>query len=116
MFLNLNIKKFFFSSWKINFSTSEITYVRVILYTIVLYKLLSRDFSNFGYIPEELLNFYPINHYTQDIRDLTGFKFIVDLLTFHWLHWFIDFPSVKQLEIIQLFLILLVIIIIFTHN
>ena len=85
MFLNkkINLKKYFFYSWKINFTEIEITYVRVLVYLIILYKILSRDFSNFGYIPEELLNFYPINHYTQDIRNLSGIKVIIDLATFH---------------------------------
>ena len=93
MSINIKLKRLFYKSWKRNFTSEEITYVRILLYGVVLYKLLSRDFSNFGFIPEELLNFYPINHYTQDLRDFTGIKLTVDLLTFHWIHWFISFPS-----------------------
>lgn len=115
MFLNkkINLKKYFFYSWKINFTEIEITYVRVLVYLIILYKILSRDFSNFGYIPEELLNFYPINHYTQDIRNLSGIKVIIDLATFHWIHWFINFPSVETLNYIQFTLVFLILIVIF---
>ena len=115
MFLNkkIKLKKYFFYSWKINFTEIEITYVRVLVYLIILYKILSRDFSNFGYIPEELLNFYPINHYTQDIRNLSGIKVIIDLATFHWIHWFINFPYVETLNYIQFTLVFLILIVIF---
>lgn len=108
MSININLKRLFYKSWKRNFTSEEITYVRILLYGVVLYKLLSRDFSNFGFIPEELLNFYPINHYTQDLRDFTGIKLTVDLLTFHWIHWFISFPSENILQKIQLFTISIV--------
>ena len=58
MSINIKLKRLFYKSWKRNFTSEEITYVRILLYGVVLYKLLSRDFSNFGFIPEELLNFY----------------------------------------------------------
>jgi hypothetical protein len=110
MSINNKLKSLFYKSWRRNFTIEEITYVRILLYGVVLYKLLSRDFSNFGYIPQELLNFYPINHYAQDLRNFSGIKLLVDILTFHWIHWFLSFPSEYILKIVQSFTILLVLI------
>ena len=59
-----------------------------------LWKFNSRDFSFFSYGIEP---YYPIEIY--DIRNykiFTGFKFLQDLVSFHWIHWFLSYPESDQ--------------------
>jgi len=84
---------------------SFIGWTRIVILTLLLYKFLSRDFSIFGIVPESLAIAYPTNVFNPlDAYVLLGFKGFVDLCTFHWIHWFISFPSETTLYYIQLLL------------
>lgn len=85
-----------------------IAWIRFVVYGTLIWKLLSRDFSVFGFAPDFLLNFYPDEQYSL-FHGYTalGFKPIVDLATFHWVHWFIELPSPAALEIVQIISIVL---------
>ena len=107
------LKKSYIENLKKEVSPIDLTWIRVWVYTIILWKLLSRDFSYIALMDSSLLEFYPIFHYQADLYHLTGFKFIVDILTFHWIHWFIHFPTITILKNIQITLIILSLIIIF---
>lgn len=84
---------------------SFIGWTRIVILSFLLYKFLSRDFSIFGVLPETLAIAYPANVFDPlDAYLLLGFNWIVDLCTFHWIHWFVSFPSELTLYYIQLFL------------
>jgi len=84
---------------------SFIGWSRIVILTFLLYKFLSRDFSIFGILPIELAVAYPTNVFDPlDAYVLLGFKWFVDLCTFHWIHWFVSFPSEVVLYYVQLFL------------
>lgn len=84
---------------------SFIGWSRIVILLILLWKFLSRDYSIFGLMPEELAiayagnTFNPLSAYVA-----LGFKPIVDLFTFHWIHAFLPFPTVNILYYLQLFL------------
>lgn len=80
----------------------NINVARVIFGTLLLWKLLSRNFEFYGYVPSEIFDFYPVDVYSKSSYVFwTGLPFITDVLTFHWIHWFIDRPGPHMLEIIQ---------------
>ncbi|CAA6817528.1 MAG: Unknown protein [uncultured Sulfurovum sp.] len=84
---------------------SFIGWTRIVILFFLLYKFLSRDYSLFGTLPETLALAYPANvFHPLDAYVLFGFKYIVDFCTFHWIHWFIAFPSELTLYYIQRFL------------
>lgn len=84
---------------------SFIGWTRIIILSLLLYKFLSRDFSIFGILPETLAMAYPANVFNPlDSYVLLGFKAFVDICTFHWIHWFLSFPSERFLYYLQLFL------------
>ena len=110
--LTKNLKKSYISNFKKEVSPIDLTWIRVWVFTIILWKLLSRDFSYIALMDKSLFEFYPIFHYQADLYHLTGFKIIVDILTFHWIHWFMPLPSTVILKNIQFFLIILCVLII----
>ena len=66
----------------------NILIAQTIVILFFLWKFNSRDFSFFSYGIEP---YYPIEIY--DIRNykiFTGFKFLQDLVSFHWIHWFFE--------------------------
>ena len=84
---------------------SFIGWTRIVILSFLLWKFLSRDYSLFGSFPEELAMAYPANvFHPLDAYVLLGFKWVVDLFTFHWIHWFVSFPSELILHYIELFL------------
>ncbi len=107
-----NLKKSYINNLKREVSPIDLTWIRIWIYTILLWKLLSRDFSYLALMDTSLFEFYPIFHYQTDLYHLTGVKIIVDLMTFHWVHWFIDLPSAIILKNIQIILIVFCILII----
>ena len=84
---------------------SFIGWTRVVVISILLVKFLSRDYSIFGILPQDLAIAYPSNVFDPiDAYVLLGVNWIVDLATFHWIHWFFVFPSEIVLRYIQWFL------------
>jgi predicted DCC family thiol-disulfide oxidoreductase YuxK len=72
----------------------DVAYIRILLFGFFIYKLLSRDFPVFGVIPKELLNHYPHEQYRwQAGYDFLGLPQLVDLASFHWIHWAIPLPN-----------------------
>ncbi len=72
----------------------NILIAQTIVILFFLWKFNSRDFSFFSYGIEP---YYPIEIY--DIRNykiFTGFKFLQDLVSFHWIHWFLSYPESDQ--------------------
>jgi len=81
---------------------SVIGWTRIVVLSILLFKFLSKDYSLFGYIPTELLYYYPADAYSSiEGYALFGFQWMVDLFSFHWIHWFISFPTEKTLWFLQ---------------
>jgi hypothetical protein len=94
------------SSFKAKFYTPhsafDVNIARIIILSTVLYKLLSRDFSFFGTVPEEVFSFYPIYIYSPtNYIEFMGIPGLMDLATFHWIHWLLPFPNVSTFIIIQ---------------
>ena len=82
-----------------------IGWTRIVILSLLLYKFLSRDYSLFGILPESLAMAYPSDVFSPlDAYVLLGVKWLVDLSTFHWIHWFVPFPSEVTLHYIQLLL------------
>jgi len=93
---------------------SFIGWTRIVILSFLLYKFLSRDYSVFGLLPESLAIAYPANvFHPLDSYVLLGFKWIVDFFTFHWIHWFVSFPSEATLYYLQLFLEFMLVITLF---
>lgn len=65
---------------------------------LFIWKLLSRDFGNIHYWPENVINGYPIDIYQNGYVLLTAIPIIFDLVTFHFVHWFKVFPNLEILQ------------------
>jgi hypothetical protein len=93
---------------------SFVGWTRIVILSFLLLKFLSRDYSLFGIFPEILAEAYPANvFHPLDAYVLLGFKWVVDLCTFHWIHWFVPFPSEFILHYIEIFLELVLLVAIF---
>jgi hypothetical protein len=80
----------------------DIAYMRILIFGFFIYKLLSRDFSIFGFAPDEVLNIYPVQQYPAEFGySLLGIPIIVDLASFHWIHWILPFPDQPTIGAIQ---------------
>ncbi len=76
--------------------------IRVLVSSFFIWKLLSRDYGFYGSLPENIFSFYPISIYPpHSIILLTGLPILTDILTFHWIHWFLPRPGVEILSLIQ---------------
>ena len=80
----------------------SIAWVRLVLYSSLVYLLLSRDFRVFAFAPDVVLNFYP----SQQYKPASGYAALgcptlVDLSTFHWVHWIFSIPNSDTLFLIQ---------------
>lgn len=85
----------------------NVAWIRIILFGGFLYKLLSRDYSVFGLAPSGLLELYAHQLFPPNAGyAYLGFGWVVDLTTFHWIHWFLPFPGPSILSAIQLIAIL----------
>ena len=80
----------------------NVNIARLFVCAFLIWKLFSRDYGFFGHVPEQVLYFYPFEIYEIDKYVLwTGLPIIQDLLTFHWVHWFLPHPAETGLRIIQ---------------
>ena len=72
----------------------SITWIRLVLYSTLVYLLLSRDFRVFAFAPDVVLNFYPSQQYKPAFGYAAlGCPVLVDLATFHWVHWIFPIPN-----------------------
>ena len=80
----------------------NINVTRILVCFFLLWKLLSRNFDFYGYIPEDVFGRYTVDMYpiTTYIR-WTGTQFITDIFTMHWVHWFIERPGPELMKFIQ---------------
>lgn len=79
-----------------------ISWCRFIIFGFFGYRLLCSDFSIFAMAPASSMENYPWKIYLlKDGFAFLGIKYLVDLTSFHWLHWFFAFPSVNALANIQ---------------
>ncbi|UJW76419.1 hypothetical protein [Rhizobium sp. SL42] len=75
---------------------------RLIVCAFFIWKLLSRDYGFFGTLPEEVFYFYPYQIYSIKAGPiLTGLPIIQELLTFHWVHWFLPHPGLMLMRVVQ---------------
>ena len=80
----------------------DVNIIRVVVAGFFIWKLLSRDFSFYGNVPDGVFPFYPINIYNIDNYVLlTGLPILSELATFHWIHWIIPRPDAMGFKIIQ---------------
>lgn len=80
----------------------DVAYMRILICGYFLYKLLSRDYSVFGLAPPAIMHIYPHQLFHWQVGyAFMGFPALVDLATFHWLHWFLPFPNAQGLGMIQ---------------
>ena len=64
-------------------------------FSYLIYRLLSRDYSIYGFIPEDLF-IYP-----RPVTSVYPPSFILEIINFHWIYNFIELPSVNTLESLQ---------------
>ena len=94
----------------------NINIARLVVGLLILWKLLSRNFEFYGYVPSDIFDFYPVDVYPIKSYVLwTGLPMITDVLTFHWIHWFVDRPGPVTLKVIQYICIGLVLIFSICH-
>lgn len=75
---------------------------RSVVSLFMLYKLFSRDFGFYGFLPPEFFTFYPYELYPGKFNmRLTGLPIITEIFTMHWVHWVIPRPTPDILRIIQ---------------
>ncbi len=67
--------------------------IKAVVGLILLFKLNSRDFTNFALWPDSVLLGYPIDIYPPDYVLTTGVFPFFDLVSFHFVHWFLPVPS-----------------------
>ena len=80
---------------------ATITYIRVFIFSFFLYKLLSRDYRIFSFASFRVLGIDSSEVYKSylDYAALSN-HILTDILTFHWIHWFVPFPSFQTLSFI----------------
>ncbi|MDB2364855.1 hypothetical protein N9V98_03205 [Luminiphilus sp.] len=76
-------------------------YARVILYGFFVWKLLSRDYRVFSLASDKVLNIYATETFAPHLGyTFTGEGWLVDLFTFHWIHWFAPLPNFGSMQLI----------------
>jgi len=69
---------------------------------LFIWKLLSRDFSNIALWPASVISGYPVDIYNpNDYVQLTAIPPFFDLVTGHFVHWIVPFPSAYILGLVQ---------------
>ena len=111
---SLNQKVDFYTKFSNTYNTLgfdfNISIARLFVCIFLLWKLLSRNFDFFGYIPSDVFGAYPVDIYPiSTVIKWTGTSIITDIFTMHWIHWFLDRPSPETLRIIQNISIILLI-------
>ena len=76
-------------------------WVKAILGSLYLWKLLSRNFQNVALWPKDVTLGYPIDIYTPDYVLSTAVFPIFDLVTFHFIHWVLPLPTKDIFSYIQ---------------
>ncbi|MGE0201790.1 MAG: thiol-disulfide oxidoreductase DCC family protein [Candidatus Melainabacteria bacterium] len=80
----------------------DVAWIRIVVFGYFLYKLLSRDYTVFGFAPPEILSIYPTELFNFKLGYAAmGVPWVVSLATFHWVHWFLPLPDVTSLGIVQ---------------
>ncbi|WP_435166723.1 hypothetical protein [Candidatus Pelagibacter bacterium nBUS_28] len=113
----LNLKKI--SQLILNNYNSPINFYFVywfkfIIGILYLWKLLSRDFSNIALWPVSVISGYPVDIYHPDYLLFMGIAPFFDLVTFHFIHYFISYPSEGIFSLLQNIAIFLSILLIFS--
>ena len=80
-------------------------FAKAVLALLFIWKILSRDFSNIALWPLSVLGGYPYDIYPPDYLVL-GIPGVFDLATFHWIHFFLPWPSANQFVLIETILII----------
>jgi hypothetical protein len=72
-------------------------WLRIIVFGFLAYNLLSRDWTVFAYASDLVLSMVP------SVRTgrILGVEFIIDIASFHWVHWFLPMPGIATLKILQ---------------
>lgn len=91
-------------------------YLKFILGSLYIWKLLSRNFSNFGEWPVTVISGYPIDIYPPDYMLITAVPILFDLVTFHFIHFFIPWPQGDTLELVQIAAVLSALVFIFSSE
>lgn len=75
---------------------------RILVCVFLLWKLLSRNFDFYGYILDDVFGHYTVDMYpiTTYIR-WTGTQLVTNILTMHWVHWFLERPGPELMKFIQ---------------
>lgn len=77
--------------------------IRIFVGIFFAWKIMSRDFAFMGTLPRDFFYFYPYQIYSWDsIPYITGVPWLMELVTFHWIHWIVGFPSERVLATVQL--------------
>ena len=80
----------------------HINLVRIFVCVFFAWKVMSRDFGFMGIVPEEFFYQYPVELYAPNgIMLITGIPVLMEIVTFHWVHWITGFPSETVLEALQ---------------
>ena len=103
---SLNQKVDFYTKFANKYNTLGFDFnmniARLIVCIFLLWKLLSRNFDFFGYIPSDVFGAYPVDIYPiSTVIKWTGTSIITDIFTMHWIHWFIDRPGPGAIKFIQ---------------
>ena len=81
----------------------DMNVARAVIFGFFIYKLLSRDFAFFGYVPAVVFQHYPVHIYSPSTYVvITGVQVLMDLFIFHWVHWFLPLPGPAVLSGIQI--------------
>jgi predicted DCC family thiol-disulfide oxidoreductase YuxK len=74
--------------------------MQFLCFAYVLYRLASRDYSVYGFLPEEYFIYprYPTNIYPSQLG--------IEIINFHWIYNFIKMPSPLTIEFLQKILII----------
>jgi hypothetical protein len=80
----------------------HVNLIRIFVTLFFAWKTMSRDFGFMGVVPTDFFYFYPIELYRPgDIMLITGIPGLMELVTFHWIHWITGFPSERMLDLLQ---------------
>lgn len=80
----------------------HVNVIRIFVGVLFAWKVMSRDFGFMGIVPHEFFYFYPIELYPpKGIILITGIPILMELVTFHWIHWITGFPSESVLTWLQ---------------
>lgn len=86
-----NLQNRFIKSYNKKGHSFDINIIQIIIVLFFIYKLLSRDFSFFGIVPDDVFGnrsisqIYPVNNIK-----LVSIQFLNELATFQFIHYFID--------------------------